>query len=42
MHMNYPYLYLDAAHWTGTRFLDKDRGGREEDFEQDSVRVTLS
>lgn len=26
MHMNYPYLYLDAAHWTGTRFLDKDRG----------------
>lgn len=27
MHMNYPYLYLDAAHWTGTRFLDKDRGG---------------
>lgn len=42
MHMNYPYLYLDAAHWTGTRFLDKDRGGRGEDFEQDSVRVTLS
>lgn len=40
MHMNYPYLYLDAAHWTGTRFLDKDRGGGES-FEQDSVRVTL-